>query len=344
MISVIIPCYNAPLIQLENALKSIYSQSFTDYEIIVVDDGSLPEYHQILEDVCAGRPKLRMLTKENGGVSTARNTGVAAAQGEYITFLDADDMFVPNFLQRAYDLAIQTNTDMVIGGVIQLESLPANNIVIQEAANSWKLYTEKEMESLKTHFLGGKYLLRYENGYISRGPVARLLKTKIAQKTAFDPELSLGEDLVWNLRLMNCCQRVCIVYETWYYYWINPSSATHRFSPKVIDALQALFIAIQSQIDMSKDEFYLSYADKVKEDSFLAWHLYLERQRKENRAVYKHAVHDIYTQPPWNVLGEKRLFSLSHMKGKLWVLAYRLHLWFFLFSIKERLKKRWKNC
>ena len=98
--SVIIPLYNkAPYI--EKALQSVMAQSFTDYEIIVVDDGSKDESAAIAEKTLAGfsLPN-KLIRQENAGVSVARNNGVAQSQGDYLCFLDADDWWAPTFLEE----------------------------------------------------------------------------------------------------------------------------------------------------------------------------------------------------------------------------------------------------
>ena len=98
--SVIIPLYNkAPY--LEKALRSVMSQSFTDYEIIVVDDGSKDESASIAETILTeSTSKYQLIRQENAGVSMARNNGVAYSRGDYLCFLDADDWWSERFLER----------------------------------------------------------------------------------------------------------------------------------------------------------------------------------------------------------------------------------------------------
>ncbi len=97
--SVIVPLYNKdPYI--EKALRSVLSQTFKDYELIVVNDGSLDNSLAVAEKVLSGVGNARIINQENAGVSTARNNGIAAAQGEYICFLDADDWWEPTFLEE----------------------------------------------------------------------------------------------------------------------------------------------------------------------------------------------------------------------------------------------------
>lgn len=97
-VSVVIPCYNHG-IYLDEAVDSVLAQSFSDFEIVIVNDGSTDPYTiDLLKGY--GRPKTRVLHTENAGVSSARNSGIAAARGEYILPLDADDRIAPNYLEK----------------------------------------------------------------------------------------------------------------------------------------------------------------------------------------------------------------------------------------------------
>lgn len=102
--SVIIPLYNkAPYIK--KALRSVMAQSFTDYEIIVVDDGSKDESGSVAEDVLAeATVKYQLIRQANAGVSMARNNGAACSQGDFLCFLDADDWWDPSFLEEISNL------------------------------------------------------------------------------------------------------------------------------------------------------------------------------------------------------------------------------------------------
>jgi glycosyltransferase involved in cell wall biosynthesis len=95
-ISVITPAYNRPQ-PLERALRSVQAQSFRDFEIIVVDDGSTDDLLTLVPAL--HHPQVRYFRQTNQGASAARNTGLAAAQGEYISFLDSDDLFLPQNLE-----------------------------------------------------------------------------------------------------------------------------------------------------------------------------------------------------------------------------------------------------
>lgn len=97
--SVIIPLYNkAPYVA--KAIRSVLAQSFRDYELIVIDDGSKDESADIAQQVIGGNKNCRLICQENAGVSMARNNGVSVSQGDYLCFLDADDWWEPSFLEE----------------------------------------------------------------------------------------------------------------------------------------------------------------------------------------------------------------------------------------------------
>jgi glycosyltransferase involved in cell wall biosynthesis len=117
--SVIIPLYNKENF-IENTLKSVFNQSFTDFEVLIVNDGSIDTSEEkVLQfnDV-----RIRYFYKENGGVSSARNFGIEQATSNYITFLDADDYWYPNFLQEMFSNTQNHNDVKVFSAAIEVET------------------------------------------------------------------------------------------------------------------------------------------------------------------------------------------------------------------------------
>ena len=110
-ISVIIPCYNCQEF-ISETLESLACQSYRDFEVICVNDGSTDETQSVLEAWQANRKfEMHIVNQENGGVSRARNAGIVVASGEYITFLDSDDLYHPEFLNALFRAATQNNAD-----------------------------------------------------------------------------------------------------------------------------------------------------------------------------------------------------------------------------------------
>nr|WP_246390571.1 CDP-glycerol glycerophosphotransferase family protein [Nocardioides soli] len=115
-VSVIVPFYNVES-YIAECLDSIVAQEFTDFEVLLVDDGSPDGSRAIAERYAARDARFRIVTRENGGLGAARNTGVRAARGRFLTFVDSDDKLTPGALRRLHDSAVRTGSDIVAGAV-----------------------------------------------------------------------------------------------------------------------------------------------------------------------------------------------------------------------------------
>ena len=168
-ISIIVPVYQVEK-YLNECIDSILAQTFTDFELILVDDGS-PDNCPALCDAAAKRDsRVRVIHKQNGGVSTARNAGLDAAQGNWIAFVDSDDTAAPEYLEKMHKAALETGADFAIcssqcidetgktlaGGEHRLlnEFLPQEEVlrrmVVSDFQVPWnKLYRRKLLENLR---------------------------------------------------------------------------------------------------------------------------------------------------------------------------------------------------
>ena len=110
-VSIIIPVYNVEK-YLNRCIKSILKQTFRDFELILVDDGSPDKCPQLCDDWCKKDKRIWVIHKENGGQSSARNVGLEAARGEYIGFVDSDDWIEKDMLQLLYDSILKCRADI----------------------------------------------------------------------------------------------------------------------------------------------------------------------------------------------------------------------------------------
>ena len=114
-LSVIIPAFNAEN-TLERCIKSILRQSFSDYEIIIIDDGSTDSSREISDLYCRRDKRMQVVHQNNSGVSVARNVGINIASGQYIMFVDSDDEIESSFFAEYIEAVEKTNCDIIIGG------------------------------------------------------------------------------------------------------------------------------------------------------------------------------------------------------------------------------------
>ena len=112
-ISVILPVYNAEK-YLRYTLDSVLGGSFSDFEIVAVNDGSQDSSLAILEEYRERDARVKVIDKPNTGVSDTRNVAIAAAEGDYIAFLDADDIYSPEYLERMYSAAEACGADVTV--------------------------------------------------------------------------------------------------------------------------------------------------------------------------------------------------------------------------------------
>lgn len=121
LISVIVPAYNVEE-WIEECCKSVFSQTYPNIELIVVDDGSQDRTFDCLQKAAGNRQNVKIVHTENGGVCRARNTGLEASQGEFVAFLDADDMLLPDCLSFLYQRITNENCDIAIGQKVSVKS------------------------------------------------------------------------------------------------------------------------------------------------------------------------------------------------------------------------------
>ena len=141
LISVVIPAYNAGQF-LDETLESILSQTYENWECIIVNDGSTDKTESIAKKWCEKDARFRYFYKENSGASDTRNLGIKEARGEYIAFLDADDLYMPNFLEVCLETLIKKDVDLVAPRMLSFTSVP--NTIIKNKYRKDTLYSGKE--------------------------------------------------------------------------------------------------------------------------------------------------------------------------------------------------------
>ncbi len=121
LISIIMPIYKAED-YLNNSITSILNQTLENFELILVDDGSPDNSGKICDELALNDNRIKVIHKENGGASTARNAGLDIAQGEFIAFVDSDDWIEPNMFETLFNLAKEHNADISQCNYIKVEN------------------------------------------------------------------------------------------------------------------------------------------------------------------------------------------------------------------------------
>lgn len=263
--SIIIPVYNNAAMDVKRCINSIYQGNLTNFEILVIDDGSKDECANKLDNIIAEYPDAMVFHLSHGGAAEARNEGIRYAKGEYICFVDADDIVTKQFL---FDLsAIEQNGidyDIVYGLVCCVKSGSEIKDVAQMRPLTLQKLGYKEYRELYRHMFDlGSPLFRTEDGYISRGPVARIVKREIAQEHLFNSQLVLGEDEIWNLDLLESTDILAIVYHNWYLYRENPQSISRKPNSDFIKLHRNLLVSILPYMKKHKGNLEGAFVNRI---------------------------------------------------------------------------------
>lgn len=224
-ISVIVPAYNCEN-TLELSVNSITAQTLSDFEIILVDDGSTDRTLAIAERLKATDSRIKPFSKPNGGQSSARNFGLDHAAGDYIAFVDADDTVEPTFLKTLYDNAVETNSDLSVCAV-QL----VNGTAISPASHE-----SRQRVVFSRHEAVEQLLIEQ---YIHFSVCDKLYRRCLFQQLRFE-EGVIHEDVVLPYRILQLCDNiVCEMLPLYNYHIGAPSTTRQEFSPKHLNDITA---------------------------------------------------------------------------------------------------------
>lgn len=212
-ISIIIPIYNAEH-SLPKMLNSILKQTFCDFEVLLINDGSTDSSGTICNNYTSEDKRFKVIHKKNAGVSAARQTGLENAQGEYIIHADADDWIEPTMLEELYNKAIKENADVVICDFY------TNNGNIEK-------YVKQQPNGLD-HISILHGLFQQLHGSCCNKLVSRICYNKYSIK--FTAGINHCEDLLTWIQLYQYPIKTAYLPKAFYHYIMNDNSITHNFT------------------------------------------------------------------------------------------------------------------
>ena len=236
MIDIIMPVYNTPIDDLKRCLSSIERQTFKDYKVYIIDDGSLDDVRSFLDEYAKDKENCIVKHVVNGGVSRARNIGIDSSSAEYLTFVDSDDTLEENFLEEAFSLIKDNDLDLVIGGYNEIKN--GEVVKVRKCDDGFYIYDKSNLYLVMDKLLSGK--LREDNKNIGSLPTGRiytrLYKRSVLGDLRFNSSLGMSEDTLFMIDFMDRVGRIGLSSSVWYNYYINDYSISRRkVSDKVIN-------------------------------------------------------------------------------------------------------------
>ena len=318
LISIIVPVYNVKQ-YLERCIKSILGQTYKNIEIILVDDGSTDGSEIMCDEYKKINPNIKVIHKENGGLSDARNYGIEMAQGEYIAFIDSDDFIDSRMIEILHKNLKNTNSDISV-------------------CRSYMFYDEKDIKvkDVKENVLiyDGMDILRtmYDDYLVTVVAWNKLYKKKIFNNIRY-PKGKVIEDSAVLHYILTDINRICYSNLELYYYFQRTESIMHKTTYKLLDELDWLNDRIEyfKSLGFQNEKFFVETIIKY-EEAFFYWTYKITKDNGYNDRKMKP-----YFEQCLNVLKNNNTNNIETKKIKM-LLKYK-----FIYLYAKGLRNLYKK-
>ncbi len=289
MISVLLPVFNSQK-YLSSCIESILAQSYGDFELVIVDDGSIDKSGEIIKEFASKDTRIKYFYKENEkSISKTRNFLLDHINGEYFVFIDSDDIVEKDFLRILLETMNKTESDIVSCG-FKIINMP---VFIKKG------YGKKEVNSstaLEEMLFSGRFYAVWN----------KLIKTDKANNVRFDESLNYGEDLIYLFNLLKSDLKFTFIDNPLYFYRLRSNSLS---SGGIGDSKKDF---LKKLITLSKDDKYLDIREIIQVWVYATANFYRfkTRHRRKEYADYR-----LYLK---EVISEFKPYYKKSKKGKLW--------------------------
>lgn len=248
LFSIIVPVYKVEN-YIDECINSVLDQTFKDFELILVDDGSPDNCPKICDEYEKKYESVRVLHKENGGLSSARNTGLDNSFGQYIAFVDSDDYWNDKtFLSDVSEIIKNNNPDMILYGYSEYKNQVFHPILNFDDFDVSKQYTLYDV---------------IKNDWVKSSACIKIVKSDLI----FDNNIRFrygvtSEDIEWTTKLLSCCESFCVCPKNVYVYRQQDCSITHTINKKaLVDLYNNIIYSIEAiqNTPIQKKDVILNY-------------------------------------------------------------------------------------
>ena len=307
MVSIIVPIYNVEP-YLRRCVDSLLRQTYKDFELILVDDGSPDNCGAICDEYAAVDTRVRVIHKSNGGLSDARNAGLAIAQGEYIAFVDSDDWVAADYLGRMLAALQETGADICECEVLRTDG--SQEAVTDAQADAAAFETESAMKELIC------------DGVFRQHVWNKLYRRVVIADICF-PKGKTNEDEFWTYRVFGNAKRIAKISDVLYFYFQRPGSIMgETYSIKRLDALEAK-LQRQEYIDAGFPKLSLQAKQNLFGSCIFAGQMSLLRLSGEQLRAAKAKIRAIISK---NGISFKACLGVDG-SNKLWFSLAKISFW-----------------
>lgn len=317
LISIIVPVYKVEK-YLDNCIESIVNQTYKNLEIILVDDGSPDSCPKMCDDWAKNDDRIRVIHKENGGLSDARNAGLKIATGEYIGFVDSDDCIAEEMYEKLLNAIIEDESDIAACDIEMIFDDRSKNVVMTPKIRLVLNGSEAE-EAIIT-----EKILKQPVWY-------KLYKKSVINNIMFEFG-KLHEDVFWSYQVIGNANKVSIIdYVGYFYYQRLNSIMGENYSLKRLDEVEAkvqrqryLMNKFPDLVDLAGKDLWLAcifhgqaVLDNLKKEEKIIAFKYLNNVQKKNPIRFKFLKKDKFTHKIWWILSKISLKLVCNVRNNL---------------------------
>ena len=296
-ISILMPVYNAEK-YLNETIDTIKNQSFSNWELIIVDDGSIDNSKEICTKLMNDDKRIKYIFQENLGVSHTRNVALENAQGKYIVFVDSDDLIHEDYLKILINSIEKNNSDISVCNFIERKI--SNTGKIEDITREFYLKEVMEMSEMKD------YIMDFGNSGLLNPLWNKIYKNQIIKENniTFDEKVETGEDFIFNLQYFRKVKKISFIKDSLYYYIRrNNNSITYKYIENMYEKGWEIHWLLESFLkDMgfyNEENAYVLYGNHLTGvfSAFLnLYHDHCKLTSKEKRSYIKKIISRSYVK------------------------------------------------
>lgn len=262
MISIIVPVYNAAE-YLNKCVDSLRNQTFSDLEIILVDDGSTDESGKLCDDLAGVDSRISVVHKANGGLVSAWKAGVEASKGEYLSFVDSDDWVDTDMIEILFEASSKGRLNEIISSDYVIERRAKDGSLSQEYVYQLLKPGDYDRASIEKDII--PKLLGNENRFITVSRCMKLISSELIKNNMkySDESIGMAEDMTVIIPAILDAERIVVLdHKAFYHYLLVNESMAHKYDRRMCSSIEKVVQALKSAIEDKKTDILLEGLDK----------------------------------------------------------------------------------